>query len=166
MPRGIQEHLARRGISPGAAPAYPPRLSLEKKAPMPCENGMELEGRFSRGLDLETIAGRLRALGKTHLDGDWLVLGEWAELFRDGRALVRGSGQAELDRRVTGLAEAVARSEECAGCGSCTGRCKTGAAFIVKGRMAIDPEKCTQCGACLAGPCPATTYAPETQDDV
>lgn len=161
IPRGVQEHLAQRGIAPGAAPPFPPRLSLEKNAPFPDGKGMALEGRFSRALDLETIAGRSRALGKTRLDGERLVLGEWGELFRDGRVLVRGTDEVDLVRRVEALGEAVARSEECAGCGICTGRCKTGAASIKKGRMVIDPEKCTQCGACLTGPCPATAYGPE-----
>jgi ferredoxin len=157
----VQEHLAQRGITPGAAPPFPPRLSLEKKAPVPDGEGVALEGRFSRALDLETLAGRSRALGKARLDGETLRLGEWAELFRDGRVLVRGTDEADLVRRVEALAEAVARSEEGAGCGICTGRCKTGAASIRKGRMVIDPEKCTQCGACLKGPGPATAYGPE-----
>jgi phosphoadenosine phosphosulfate reductase len=166
LPRGVQEHLAQRGIVPEAAPAYSPRLSLETKAPFPCETGFELEGQFSRKLDLETVAGRLHALGKTKLDGDRVVLGGWAELFRDGKVILRGSSDVELRQRVEVLGEAVARSEDCAGCGSCTGRCKTGAASVRKGRMVIELEKCTQCGACLTGPCPATTYAPGTQDDV
>ena len=89
-----------------------------------------------------------------------------AEIFRDGRAIIRGADEEELRRRVQSLGEAVARSEDCAGCGSCTGRCKTGAASVRNGRMVIDAEKCSQCGACLTGPCPATTYALETQDDV
>jgi ferredoxin len=79
---------------------------------------------------------------------------------------LRAESGERLKSRVEKLKEAVLRSEECAGCGVCTGRCKEGAAAIRKGRMVIDSGKCTQCGACLTGPCPVTAYAPETQEDV
>ncbi|MBM4248108.1 MAG: 3'-phosphoadenosine 5'-phosphosulfate sulfotransferase [Euryarchaeota archaeon] len=166
LPRGVREHLAQRGIEPGEAPRYPPRLSLEAKEPAPDGGGVLAEGRFSRALDLERLAGRLRALGKTALEGDRLSVGEWAEVGRDGSVRVRGADGAQARQRVELLREAVLRSEECAGCGVCTGRCREGAARVERGRMVIDPDRCTQCGACLTGPCPVATYSPEAQEDV
>jgi phosphoadenosine phosphosulfate reductase len=165
-PRGVKDHLAQRGISPGVAPSYPPRLSLEAKGPVACEGGALVEGRFSRTLDLEALCGRLRALGKTGLEGDRLAVGDWAELRRDGSVTVRGADGSEAGKRAERLREAVLRSEECAGCGVCTGKCREGAASVKKSRMVIDADKCTQCGACLTGPCPVTTYSPESQEDV
>jgi phosphoadenosine phosphosulfate reductase len=166
MPRGVKEHLAQRGIAPEAAPAYPPRLSLEMSAPGADGALIRAEGRFSRPLDTATLASRLLPLGKTHLDGGKLLVGDWAEVGPDGAVVLRAESGERLKSRVEKLKEAVLRSEECAGCGVCTGKCTEGAAGIRKGRMVIDPEKCTQCGACLAGPCPVTAYAPETQEDV
>jgi phosphoadenosine phosphosulfate reductase len=166
LPNGVREHLAQRGLSPEAAPQYPPRLSLDMKEPAACENGLEAAGRFSRALELEALAGRLRALGRTELVDDRLAVGDWAEIGRDGTVRVRGADGAEVKKRQEKLREAVARSEECAGCGVCTGKCKEGAAAVRKGRMVIEAEKCTQCGACLTGPCPVTTYSPGTQEDV
>ena len=166
LPRGVREHLAQRGLTPEAAPSYPPRLSLEMKAPR-LEGGLaQAEGHFSRPLDTGVLTSRLLPLGKTLLDGGKLLVGDWAELGPDGTVLLRAENEERLRARVEKLKEAVARSEECAGCGVCTGKCKEGAAGIRKGRMVIDPEKCTQCGACLTGPCPVTTYSPDTQDDV
>jgi phosphoadenosine phosphosulfate reductase len=166
LPRGMQEHFAQRGISPGEPPPFPLRLSLEMNAPCPVGEGVQAEGRFSRTLDTGTLASRLLPLGKTRLEGGKVLVGDWAELGPDGTVLLRADNEERLKARVERLKEAVLRSEECSGCGSCTGRCKTGAASVVKGRMAIDEAKCTQCGDCLKGPCPATTYAPETQEDV
>ncbi len=166
LPRGVKDHLAQRGITPEAAPAFPPRLSLESKGPVPCDGAFLAEGKFSRELDLETLAGRLRALGKTSLEGDRLSIGDWADVGRDGTLRVRGADGTEAGTRVERLREAVARSEECAGCGVCTGKCKQGAASVRKGRMVVDSGKCTQCGACLGGPCPVTAYSPDAQEDV
>jgi len=163
LPRGVQELLAQRGIEVEAPPAFPPRLSLEAKTTEVSDTGAAMEGRFSRPLNIDLLANRLQALGKVSLDGGRLLLGEWAELHQDGKVLIRGKDGQELKRRLSSLEEAVLRAEECAGCGICTGRCKTGAASIRKSRMVIDPEKCTQCGACLTGPCPVTTY---TQHDL
>jgi len=166
LPRGVREHLAQRGLTPEAAPSYPPRLSLEMKAPR-LEGGLaQAEGRFSRPLDTGVLASRLLPLGKTLLDGGKLLVGDWAELGPDGTVLLRAENEERLRGRVGKLREAVLRSEECAGCGVCTGKCPEGAASVKRGRMVIDAEKCTQCGACLTGPCPVTAYAPETQEDV
>jgi ferredoxin len=136
-------------------------LSLDADRPDISEAGASLKGRFTRPLELEILSGRLHAMGKSRLEDGRLLVGEWAELRLDGTVLVRAVDGQELERRVSALREAVMRAEECAGCGICTGRCKTGAASIRKGRMAIDPEKCTQCGACLTGPCPATAFGQE-----
>jgi phosphoadenosine phosphosulfate reductase len=163
LPRGVREHLAQRGVVVEAPPAFPSRLSFEAGKMEASDNGAAVEGRFSRPLELETLSGRLHAMGKARLEGDRLIVGEWAELCRDGTVLVRAGDEQELKRRIAALEEAVLRAEECAGCGICTGRCKTGAASIRNGKMVIDPEKCTQCGACLTGPCPATAYG---QDDL
>jgi len=166
LPRGVQEHFAQRGISPGEAPPFPPRLLMEMGTPCTGGAGVQAEGRFSRPLDTAALASRLLPLGTTRLECGKLLVGDWAELGQDGTVLLQAESEERLKARMEQLKEAVLRSEECSGCGSCTGRCKTGAASIVKGRMAIDEEKCTRCGDCLKGPCPATTYAPETQEDV
>ena len=166
IPRGVQEHLAQRGMTPEAPPDFPRRLSLEMTAPSAGGGAIRAGGRFSRPLDIAALAARLLPLGKTRLEGGNLLAGDWAELGADGSVLVRAESEEGLKGRVEQLKEAVLRSEECAGCGSCTGRCKTGAASIRNGRMVIEAVKCTQCGACLSGPCPATTYARDTQEDV
>ena len=163
LPRGVQEHLGQRGVRLEAPPAIPPRLSFEAGKMEASDTGAAIEGRFSRPLGLEMLSGRLHAMGKALLEGESLHVGQWAMLRRDGTVHLQAKDQEELGRRTEALKEAVLRAEECAGCGICTGRCKTGAASIRKGRMAIDPKNCTQCGACLTGPCPATAYA---QDDL
>jgi len=161
LSRGVVEHLAQRGIKVEAPPALPPRLSLETAKPEMSDGIAQLSGRFTRPLGLEMLSGRLRAMGKVRLDGQRLLVGEWAEISRDGTVHLKAKDEEDLQRRMEALKEAVLRACECAGCGICTGRCKTGAASIVRGRMVIDPEKCTQCGACLTGPCPATAYGQE-----
>jgi len=161
LSKGVAEHLAQRGITVEAPKALPPRLIFEAGEHQVCAEGLSLQGHFSRPLGLEMLSGRLRAMGKARLEGERLLVGEWAEISRDGKVSLRAKEGEELKRRTEALKEAVLRAEECAGCGICTGRCKTGAASVVRGRMAIDAQKCNQCGACLTGPCPATAYGQE-----
>ena len=161
LSRGVQEHLAQRGVVVEAPPAFPARLSFAAGKMDASGNGVVMEGSFSRPLELEMLSGRLHAMGKARIEDDRLFVGDWGKLDRDGTVTIRAQDAQELGRRVAALREAVLRAQECAGCGICTGRCKTGAASIRKSRMVIDPEKCTQCGACLTGPCPATAYGQE-----
>jgi phosphoadenosine phosphosulfate reductase len=163
LPRGVQEHLGQRGVRLEAPPAIPPRLSFAAGKMEASGNGVVMEGRFSRPLELEMLSGRLHAMGKARLEGDRLFVGDWGEIQQDGTVTIRAIDEQELKRRLSSLEDAALRAEECAGCGICTGRCKTGAASISKSRMVIESEKCTQCGACLTGPCPVTEY---THDDL
>jgi len=171
LPKGVQDLLAQRNVVPEPAPAYPGRLELRLSAVFPIDSGVSIgkfavEGKFSRALDIDILEKRLLPLGKVERKGDMLAIAHHTEIRADGTAVVRGETEDELKRRVAALKEAVMRAEECAGCGICAGRCKSDAADIKNGRMAIDAAKCTSCGACLAGPCPVTAYPPDGGGDV
>jgi phosphoadenosine phosphosulfate reductase len=171
LPKGMQDLLAQRNVVPEPAPAYPGRLELRLSPIVPIDSGISIgkfaaEGKFSRALDIALLQNRLLPLGKVERKTDLLTIAHHTEIKADGAVVVRGETEDEVKRRVAALKEAVLRSEECAGCGICAGRCKSDAADIKNGRMAIDATKCTSCGACLAGPCPVTTYPPDGGGDV
>ncbi len=42
---------------------------------------------------------------------------------------------------------------ECVGCTGCAGLCPTSAIAVIPGGIAVDDEKCTQCGYCVTA-CP------------
>ncbi len=53
--------------------------------------------------------------------------------------------------------QVIYQSEECVGCGICTGRCDRNALYLSEGRVWVDEEKCIRCTKCL-GPCPAYVF--------
>lgn len=53
--------------------------------------------------------------------------------------------------------QVIYQSEECVGCGICTGRCNYNALYINEGRVWVDEDKCIRCTKCL-GPCPAYVF--------
>lgn len=53
--------------------------------------------------------------------------------------------------------QVIYQSEECVGCGICTGRCDRNALYLKDGRVWVDEEKCIHCTKCL-GPCPAFVF--------
>lgn len=48
-------------------------------------------------------------------------------------------------------------SEECVGCGICTGRCDRNALYLKNGRVWVDEGKCIHCTKCI-GLCPAYAF--------
>lgn len=65
--------------------------------------------------------------------------------------------EEEARRQLDRMFEVIVKSQDCAGCGSCTSRCPTGALSMKGNVVAIDPGICTGCGSCL-GPCPTLRY--------
>ncbi|PMP75751.1 MAG: phosphoadenosine phosphosulfate reductase [Aciduliprofundum sp.] len=53
--------------------------------------------------------------------------------------------------------QVIYQSEECVGCGICTGRCEYNALYIKDGRVWVNEERCIHCTRCL-GPCPAYVF--------
>jgi len=48
-------------------------------------------------------------------------------------------------------------SEECVGCGICTGRCENDALYLEDGKVWVNEEKCIHCTKCI-GSCPAYAF--------
>ncbi len=53
--------------------------------------------------------------------------------------------------------QVIYESQECVGCGICTGRCEVNALYLNIGKVWVNEEKCIHCTKCL-GPCPAYNF--------
>ncbi|MEM1725243.1 MAG: hypothetical protein QXW71_05705, partial [Thermoplasmata archaeon] len=53
--------------------------------------------------------------------------------------------------------QVIYQSEECVGCGICTGRCERNALFLNNGKVWVNEDSCIHCTKCL-GPCPAYVF--------
>lgn len=54
-------------------------------------------------------------------------------------------------------------SEDCVKCGGCFYKCPVGAIYEGEDRYVIDPDKCTECDACVENNyCPAWTIHKDT----
>ncbi|MEM2870549.1 MAG: phosphoadenosine phosphosulfate reductase family protein [Thermoplasmata archaeon] len=167
IPRGIEEYMTKMGVHPTPIPAPPKGAELAVKSRSRGEDGRwELRASHSPLRDVVLLRNRLLPLGKVMEEEGSLSIGGWARIQPDGAITVWAASEEELERRLERLREALLRAEGCAGCGVCTGRCRSGAAGVREGRMVIDPERCTGCGSCLEGPCPVTAYGPGLQSDL
>ncbi len=63
-----------------------------------------------------------------------------------------------IDKRFIDIGiQIIYESEECVGCGICTGRCDKDALYLENGRVWINEERCIHCTKCI-GPCPAYAF--------
>lgn len=129
----------------------------------PCVQGLSMEGVFSRKLDMARVANMLNILGEVVVSPDGTIAElKGCTLFEEGPVMIRGSTERELRQTAARLREVVFRAMNCAGCGICPSRCKNGA-LRLEGRVVLDPDLCTHCGACL-GPCPVVEFKDEELD--
>ncbi|MGC8564901.1 MAG: phosphoadenosine phosphosulfate reductase family protein [Thermoplasmata archaeon] len=63
-----------------------------------------------------------------------------------------------IDKRFIDIGiQIIYESEECVGCGICTGRCDKDALYLENGKVWINEERCMHCTKCI-GPCPAYAF--------
>lgn len=63
-----------------------------------------------------------------------------------------------IDKRFIDIGiQIIYESEECVGCGICTGRCDKDALYLKNGKVWINEERCIHCTKCI-GPCPAYAF--------
>ncbi|MGC8715659.1 MAG: phosphoadenosine phosphosulfate reductase family protein [Thermoplasmata archaeon] len=63
-----------------------------------------------------------------------------------------------IDKRFIDIGiQIIYESEECVGCGICTGRCDKDALYLENGKVWINEERCIHCTKCI-GPCPAYAF--------
>jgi phosphoadenosine phosphosulfate reductase len=136
----------------------------------PCVGGFSIEGAFNRPLDLERIEGFLNTIGPTERDTTSgtirLHIGDMdeaidIEVWGEGALVLKGPTQDATARVLRKVTRAIARAEDCVGCGICIARCKMGALSRdkVTGRAAIDKGSCSHCSEC-DDVCPITDLDP------
>ncbi len=129
----------------------------------PCVEGLSMEGMFTKPLPMERVANLLNIVGEvtTSPDGG-IAEANSITVFREGPVMIRASDEDTLRKRAAQLRQIVLRAANCAGCGICVGRCRSGA-LSLGGQAVIDPAKCDHCSLCL-GPCPAVEFRNKDMD--
>lgn len=161
IPKSVLDELgAGEAMSDAAAMRCETPADLEFKSTSgysPCVEGLSMEGIFSRALPMDRVTNMLNIIGEVNSSPD----GKIAEVrsitvFAEGPVMIRAKDENELKEKASELREVVFRAVNCAGCGICVARCKTGALHL-DGQVTVDVGLCTHCGACL-GPCPAVKF--------
>jgi phosphoadenosine phosphosulfate reductase len=136
-------------------------LELEVvKGVSPCvDSGFSLEGQFSAGIDVNRVAQVLAVFGEPKLSEELGALRIKTDesviiLHSAGSLVVRGKTESAVERLAAQVERAVGRALFCQACGSCVPQCEHGALNLDVGRIAVNPEKCTNCLKCDQWPCP------------
>lgn len=167
MPKSVLDELgmSSRDVSPDLVRSnYSAPLEFKSTSGYnPCVEGLSMEGVFSKTLDMKRVANMLNVVGEVTASPD----GNIAEVckitvFAEGPVMVKARDEQELKKKTAQVRELVFRALDCAGCGICVARCKTGALYL-DGRVMIDAERCEHCGQCL-GPCPVVRFREEELD--
>lgn len=107
-------------------------ISLEK-----IKNGSNFEIIPNKKIDMERLKNMMNILPRNfHELGDKIIINE--------KFLEQGI-------------QVIYESEECVGCGICTGRCDKNALYLKDNRVWVDDKRCIHCTKCL-GPCPAYVF--------
>ncbi|MHA2067367.1 MAG: hypothetical protein ACXABY_23610, partial [Candidatus Thorarchaeota archaeon] len=137
------------------------RLELEVvKGVSPCtDSGFSLEGQFSEGVDLDRVSQLIPIFGRTKVSEELGALrtisgDSTIALFSSGSLVIRGKDESEVEALAKQVERAVRRALFCQACGSCVPQCEHGALNLDEGRIAVDPEGCTNCLKCDTWPCP------------
>ncbi|MHA1925110.1 MAG: phosphoadenosine phosphosulfate reductase domain-containing protein [Candidatus Thorarchaeota archaeon] len=137
------------------------RLELEVvKGVSPCvDSGFSLEGQFSEGVDLDRISKLTPIFGKTKMSEELGALraasgDSTIALFSSGSLIIRGKDESEVEALAKQVERTVRRALFCQACGSCVPQCDNDALNLDEGRIAVDPESCTNCLKCDTWPCP------------
>ncbi|MDI3482410.1 MAG: phosphoadenosine phosphosulfate reductase [Candidatus Methanomethylophilaceae archaeon] len=139
------------------------RLKLHmQKGVSPCVLGFSIEGSFSRDVDLDRLSGLANIMGEVEYNKEdgWLTVDN-VTVFAEGVLISKGGDEKTVNQKVKKMYELILRSEECVGCSLCVARCPNGNLELDGGRITLT-GKCSQCGKCTDGPCPATSF----RDDV
>jgi phosphoadenosine phosphosulfate reductase len=137
------------------------RLELEVvKGVSPCtDSGFSLEGQFSEGIDLNRVSKLLPIFGRTKVSEELGALraasgDSTIALFSSGSLVIRGEDESEVEVLAKHVERAVRRALFCQACGSCVPQCDHDALNLDEGKIAVDPERCTNCLKCDTWPCP------------
>lgn len=137
------------------------RLELEVvKGVSPCtDSGFSLEGQFSEGIDLNRVSKLSPIFGRTKVSDELGALRAFSgdstiALFSSGSLVIRGEDESEVEALAKQVECAVRRALFCQACGSCVPQCDHDALNLDEGKIAVDPERCTNCLKCDTWPCP------------